>query len=47
MATDRFSVLGQSAQDKDKLIRDLKLMLKELNEELISIRARLDAAGIP
>lgn len=47
MAKDRFSTLGDAAQDKDKLIRDLKQMLKELNAELDELRARLLAAGIP
>lgn len=43
MAKDRFSNLGDKAGDKDKLIRDLKQLVKDLNEELDAIRARLTA----
>ena len=54
MAQDRFTNFGDKARDKDRLIRDLKQLVVELNTELdecrsrlTEIEARLLAAGIP
>ena len=38
---------GKERHDLDRLIRDLRQLVDEINAELAIIIARLDAAGIP